>query len=256
MQSSTSHLHTPKAFFTQSAFTLIELLVVIAIIAILAAMLLPALQQARDRAKSIKCVNNFNTSGKALFAYAADHDELMPLYAASYLTNWAPPSTPIGCMRNYWPGLSSSNDRYAGIKVASGKKYINAYMCPSAEPTDRSYYWRTQQMLITQGYNYKFQDWSCGPGKTGAYMRKRTSWRYPSMLMLMTDSITPTVGTVTFYDTTDSGDQRLMDARHSGGVNLLFGDGHVGYLKQGAVPGTDTGSYAFWNPVSKKASWF
>jgi prepilin-type N-terminal cleavage/methylation domain-containing protein/prepilin-type processing-associated H-X9-DG protein len=79
MQSSTSHLHTPKAFFTQSAFTLIELLVVIAIIAILAAMLMPALQQARERGRVTKCMNNFASIGKAGLMYNDDSKGFYPM---------------------------------------------------------------------------------------------------------------------------------------------------------------------------------
>jgi len=125
---------------SRRAFTLIELLVVIAIIAILAAILFPVFNQAREKARQATCVSNLNQIGKAAQMYAQDYDETFCPWTGQYHNSslrWQ--------LRYMFPGLL---DPY----VKNGLNFNNGdikevWACPSAKAGLASY-------SNTYAYNY------------------------------------------------------------------------------------------------------
>lgn len=78
----------PRKSYVKGRFTLIELLVVIAIIAILAGMLLPALNKAKETAKSVSCLGNLKQNSIALQNYIMDNEDHIPMIYAGPQCNW------------------------------------------------------------------------------------------------------------------------------------------------------------------------
>ena len=116
-----------------NSFTLIELLVVIAIIAILAAILLPALNSARERGRIASCLNNLKQNGMAAMQYAGDNNDVLPLKIQDGVN--ATDASSCNSHTTLSGGLVLGFHQDIGRQVDPGKGYLADYstlICPTA----------------------------------------------------------------------------------------------------------------------------
>lgn len=209
----------PSKHSDSPLFTLIELLIVIAIIAILAAMLLPALNKARESARRISCTNQISQIVKAQLIYADNFGDFLVSHVPRY----------------------SSCESYGELLVEQKLITQNLLYCPSNLPTTS--YWRTYGIMRTNLYNTLTKWYTPRIDVMGQYAHEpaegdglfylRVKIKRPSELALIADTriaIThPTdhgLGQWVFgpVDVTEEGNVSL---NHGGSCNRGYVDGHV-----------------------------
>ena len=218
------------------SFTLIELLVVIAIIAILAAMLLPALQQARERAKATTCINNLKNIGNAAVMYQGDFRGYLPGINNGYL-KWAchkecePKSMfPfVQFLHLYIPYPVVWNNAVNNYSLPKG----NVAQCPSDMARNSKYPVHTWS--YAQNYYVNWRTPFSEP-----QMKRPSKMRRPGRFIWTSEkwvkesdsrSLSFSVNTYPMNPGVDLTAER-MDFRHNDALNALFMDVHVASLKQ------------------------